>query len=238
VISLQAQQGKVIYDQVRKLNIKMEGMDDEIKNMLPSMAETTKELIFKGEGSLYKDVTVDKLHEFSSDQAQGMMNVQIKTRASREQTYINHKEGTKLDQREIMDKLFIIESNLGKKKWKILNEQKEILGYTCMKASISENDSTTVIAWFTPQIQISAGPSDYFGLPGLILEVNQNEGEVLCKARSIDMDAMVEIVLPKEGERVSQEKFDKIQEKKRKEMEEMYGAKGGNGVFIIRTGNQ
>ncbi|WP_332911473.1 GLPGLI family protein [Algoriphagus boritolerans] len=39
-------------------------------------------------------------------------------------------------------------------------------------------DTIRVTAWFTPEIPVSHGPESYFGLPGLILEV-QNQGRTL-----------------------------------------------------------
>ena len=38
----------------------------------------------------------------------------------------------------------------------------------------------TISAWYTPQIPVSAGPGNYHGLPGLILEVNDGSETVIC----------------------------------------------------------
>ncbi len=51
-------------------------------------------------------------------------------------------------------------------------EKKEILGYSCQKATRKNSDgSFTIIAWFTSGINIpEAGPMKAHGLPGLVLE--------------------------------------------------------------------
>lgn len=56
--------------------------------------------------------------------------------------------------------------------WKITNEQEQILGYTTYKA---QSASKGIIAWFCPDIPISAGPYLYNGLPGLILKAYDPE---------------------------------------------------------------
>jgi GLPGLI family protein len=38
---------------------------------------------------------------------------------------------------------------------------------------------TIVTAWYTPEIPVNQGPDKYWGLPGLILEVNDGK-TVLC----------------------------------------------------------
>ena len=37
-----------------------------------------------------------------------------------------------------------------------------------------------IIAWYTPDIPVSNGPSTYQGLPGLILEVTEDKTIILC----------------------------------------------------------
>ncbi len=54
--------------------------------------------------------------------------------------------------------------------WEMTTEQKEINGYTCTKATMTE--SPDVYVWFTPEIAVNGGPYTFFGLPGLVLESN------------------------------------------------------------------
>lgn len=62
--------------------------------------------------------------------------------------------------------------------WIISNETKKINDFTCIKATrikkISDKFSRNIIAWFCPQIPISIGPQGYYGLPGLIMELQEN----------------------------------------------------------------
>ena len=37
-----------------------------------------------------------------------------------------------------------------------------------------------ITAWYTPDIPINQGPENYWGLPGLILEINEPELIILC----------------------------------------------------------
>ena len=37
-----------------------------------------------------------------------------------------------------------------------------------------------VVAWYTPQIPVNQGPGEYWGLPGLILEINEGRTTILC----------------------------------------------------------
>ncbi|WP_083917653.1 GLPGLI family protein [Riemerella columbina] len=54
--------------------------------------------------------------------------------------------------------------------WEIKNEVKKINGISCQKA-ISNIKGNKVIAWFTKDIPVSYGPLNYWGLPGLIVQV-------------------------------------------------------------------
>jgi GLPGLI family protein len=58
--------------------------------------------------------------------------------------------------------------------WQLLPEKKDILGYTCNKASVSFA-GRKYTAWYTTSIPIAEGPYKFNGLPGLILEVYDND---------------------------------------------------------------
>jgi len=105
---------------------------------------------------------------------------------------------------------------------------------------VEEMETITVTAWYTPQIPVKNGPSQYDGLPGLILELNDGELTMLCSKVVLNPKDDLDIKEPKGGKVVTQEKFDEIMEKKVQEMQEQFESDGrrgsGNGNFEIRIG--
>ena len=100
-------------------------------------------------------------------------------------------------------------------------------------------DTLQVTVWFTPEIPVSHGPENYYGLPGLILEV-QNQGRTLiCEKIELNPSAdPVEIVKPKKGKVITQAEFKTIQEEGMKQMMNRYqGKPGGEATMTIRIGN-
>lgn len=55
-------------------------------------------------------------------------------------------------------------------KWNLLNEFEEILNYKVQKAT-TEFGGRTWVAWFAKDIPIQDGPYKFYGLPGLILKI-------------------------------------------------------------------
>lgn len=92
-----------------------------------------------------------------------------------------------------------------------------------------------VTAWYTLDIPVSHGPGDYWGLPGLILEVDSGETKILCTKITLYPKEKVELKEPSKGKEVSQKEYDKIVEEKRKEMRERFQnerQKSGGGQHI------
>ena len=75
-------------------------------------------------------------------------------------------------------------------------------------------DITEVEAWYTPQIPVRHGPSEYWGLPGLILEVSAGETTMLCSKIILNPSDVIEIEAPSKGSVVTKSEYqDLIQNK-------------------------
>ncbi len=115
----------------------------------------------------------------------------------------------------ITNKLYLIYSKTNEIKWTLTNESKKINGYSCYKAignksfinPLNEKKmSVKIIAWYTPEINVSFGPSGYDGLPGLVLETKT--GSFYFIAEKIIFNENNIIKKPTKGEKISQNDYD------------------------------
>lgn len=86
-----------------------------------------------------------------------------------------------------------------------------------------------VVAWYTPQIPVNQGPGEYWGLPGLILEINEDRTTILCSKIVINPENKEELKIPSKGKEVTRQEYNDIMMKKMEEMREMYGGRRGKG---------
>jgi GLPGLI family protein len=87
----------------------------------------------------------------------------------------------------------------------------------------------TITAWYAIDIPVNQGPENYWGLPGLILEVNDGKTSILCSKIVMNSTEKIEIKAPSKGKVVTQKEYDDIVVKKTAEMREMYGNQRGGG---------
>ncbi|WEK36795.1 MAG: GLPGLI family protein [Candidatus Pseudobacter hemicellulosilyticus] len=146
--------------------------------------------------------------------------------------YHNFTEGRKVEEREAMGKTYLITDSIRGAGWKLTGQTKTILNYPCQEARLQtivmtrrmtfsngemkpeeKPDTLQVVAWFAPSIPVPAGP-DYQGqLPGLILELDIQEGKSICTALSVEPNAPVSnLKEPKKGKKITAEAFKKEQE--------------------------
>ena len=92
----------------------------------------------------------------------------------------------------------------------------------------------TITAWYTPEIPVNQGPEGYWGLPGLILEVNDGKTIVLCSKVVLNPKEKAEIKAVTKGKVVSQKEYDETVMKKMEEFREMNQGRGGRGGMEIR----
>jgi GLPGLI family protein len=153
-------------------------------------------------------------------------------------TYVNYASGTRVDQREVMEKNFVVTDTIQKVQWKLSEETKPILSFTARKATGSsivtrprvtmENgemkrematDTVQVIAWYTTDVPVPTGPNYQGQLPGLILELDMNKGQTVIRAIEFSPKvAANKIKEPKDGKRMTAAEFSKEREKMMEEM--------------------
>lgn len=96
----------------------------------------------------------------------------------------------------------------------------------------------TITAWYTPEIPVNQGPEGYWGLPGLILEVNDGKTIILCSKVVLNPKEKAEIKAATKGKVVNQKEYDETVIKKMEEFREMNQGRGGReGGMQIRFNN-
>lgn len=82
-------------------------------------------------------------------------------------------------------------------KWKVLPEVGEINGYKCQHA-ITSYAGRTYEAWFTREIPTSDGPYKFYGLPGLIVKINDTRNQYSFElSKLIHLTSGSSLALPK-----------------------------------------
>lgn len=89
---------------------------------------------------------------------------------------------------------------------------------TSEEVKVEEVNMTEIVAWYSPQIPISQGPLEYWGLPGLILEVNAGNTTLLCSKLILNSDEKINIKAPEKGKEVSKKEYQEIIASKMQEM--------------------
>lgn len=152
---------------------------------------------------------------------------------SRGDQYKNVKENQLVQSQEFYGKRFLIKDELYKIDWQLSSETKKIGNYTCYlaKAAVpskelswysfswsdlrrAENEDkdkeepvTFVEAWYTPQIPVSHGPGEFWGLPGLILEVSSGNTTLLCSEIILNPEEKVSIKAPSKGKEITKKDY-------------------------------
>ncbi len=251
--SLDAQQkeGKVIYERTMQMQIQIND-NDQIQQMLPKTRTDKFELSFGNSQSLLKHVDEDQQpDEFGGNG----MQIKMMAPGVDDIIYCNFEKASKIEQRETLGKKFIISDSIRKLNWKLGSDTKSILGYTCRKAvsqrygkrmsmninnGVMEkketNDTTNIVAWFTTDIPVSAGPEVPGQLPGLILALDMNDGRMTYVATSVSPKVdQASIKEPSKGKKVTPDEFIAERNKMMDEMQKNNQGGGGNRVIRIQN---
>jgi len=265
-VNAQDFQGVATYRTQRSFDIKMDStkVNDAIQaqmmEMMKKQFQKTYILTFDKSSSIYKQEV--ELAKPSVGMGGDFQITSFGGGGGSDVFYKNIQSQNYVDQKETMGKNFLIKDSISPIAWKLGSESKYIGEYLCFNATYTrqvpvmkktsfsvnseenedaepEMEDRIVSAWYTTQIPVNNGPAKYQGLPGLILEVHDGKLNIICSKIVINPEDKVEIVAPDKGKEVNQEEYDKIIDKKRKEMMERYAPrKGGKSgeVIEIRIG--
>ena len=243
----QQKEGKVIYTRTIQMQTTVMA-NDQLAQMLPKTRTDKFELTFGNNQSLWKHVD----EEDAQDEMAGN-GIQIRMVGPGQNDIVFHDfaAAKRTEQRDIMEKKFIVTDSIRKLNWKLTGETQTLLGHVCQKAVAQRTgmrtmtnidngkierkevmDTTNIVAWFTTEIPVPAGPEVQGQLPGLILELDMNNGRMVYKALDIQTKVdLASIKEPTKGKKVTPDEFTKERDKM---MDEMRKNNQGNGNRIIR----
>lgn len=247
----QMKEGKVLFE--RTIQMQFRGnMPPEMANNMPRERKDKFELSFSNNQSLWEAIPdMEENNEPAGGEGGGNRMV-MRFGGGDDLTYHNFETGQRVQQRELNSKNYIVVDNIQKLNWKMTGKSKSILGHTVQKATAErigmrgvmtmENgemkrqvlpDTMVINAWIAMDIPVPAGPDFQGQLPGLMLELEMNNGRVVYKALEISAKVnATAIKQPKGGKNITAAEFEKEREKT---METMRRNMPGGGQIQIVT---
>jgi GLPGLI family protein len=222
-----------------------EAQKKQIQSRLKNRLEKTYILSFNKEESLFKE-------EEKVDAISGATDSWGSNFARGEQ-YKNIRSEALVQAQEFYGKRFLVKDKLQDIEWKMDSESKQIGQYICFKATASiptdelswfdfswgdlaqaeengenpEVKMTEVEAWYTLQIPLKHGPAEYWGLPGLILEVSAGKTTILCSEIIINPKEKISIEAPDKGKEINKQDYRSTVQGKMLEMRNNRGRRRG-----------
>ena len=213
-----------------------EAQKKQVAARLKNRLEKTYELTFSNTESLFLEEEQIDAISGATDSWGGYF--------SRGDQYKNIQDNKLVQSQEFYGKRFLVKDDLYKIDWKMGTESKKIGQYTCYKAKAfvpyselnwynfswsdirredrkegeedrkPEENLIVVEAWYTPQIPMAQGPAEFWGLPGLILEVSAENTTLLCTEIVLNKGKKIEIEAPDNGTVITKANYTKtVQEK-------------------------
>ncbi|HCL07036.1 MAG TPA: hypothetical protein DHW64_14285 [Chitinophagaceae bacterium] len=236
-IKAQVKQGTIVYE--RKINTHRNITNEQMRAMVPEFRISKHILLFSDSVSLYKLIPENEAPDpFAGGGGARVMSFNFGGGADAGELYKNFTQSKSILSSELAGKNYLISDSITQQPWKLTNETKQILGYTCLKATrkltvqatqtrmmvISGSganptrDTTRpqpreieVVAWYAQDIISPVGPENYGQLPGVILQLDSDNGATVYTALEIKKEVDQKILKePKKGKSVTAAEFNKM----------------------------
>ncbi len=137
-----------------------EGWFDDMKKFFPKLVTDNFVLEFNDNKSLYK---IEKENPENKYIIQNLKPTEV--------DFVSQQLSDDLVvmKRTVFENEYLVKDSLVKYEWKITGEVRDIAGFECKKATTKICDSVVIVAFYTDQIPVKAGPENFNGLPGMIM---------------------------------------------------------------------
>lgn len=262
--SAQMKEGKISYE--RKINMHRNLPDPQMKSMIPEFRTDKFELIFNESVSLFRSVVDDEAPDpFANAGGGGGGGMRMNFRMPTANTFTDLAKQMQYEERAFFEKEFLIVDSLKQYKWKLSEETKTIAKQLCKKATTmitapqmrmrvsiggpGNNTDTTantprapketeLVVWYAENIPVSFGPDNYSGLPGVIMEIDQDNGANVTTAVEVSAKyPKKELVAPTKGEKMNRAQFQENMQKLMQDMQRGGGIRMGGATIRVGGGN-
>jgi GLPGLI family protein len=228
IANAQMKQGTILYE--RKVDVRRRMEDEQMKAMVPQFRTDKHELLFRDNVSVYRAVQEDEAPDPFNNGGNQIM-IRIGGPGDNGVLYKNFSNQKLFEQTSLGDKDYIIDDTIHSLQWKLADETKTILNHSCKKATAKTEQENDVAAWYTEDIPAPVGPENFGGLPGAILLLDANSGEIVFTATEIKNGVEAnELKEPGKGNHITRADF-------QKKMDEAFGPADSTGRRIMRFNN-
>ncbi|MFT3826303.1 MAG: GLPGLI family protein [Chitinophagaceae bacterium] len=243
-------QGRILYNHTIELQIRISGLSDEMQRSLPRTRSNKLEVLFGNNQCLRRAVADDI--EDDGPVVSGGLTVRTVSVGNSDVFFTDLTTGIRTQQTEFATKTYLVADTIKKLNWKLTGESKLILNYLCQKATAQNiatrnsikmadgkttteqvTDTSNIVVWFSTAIPVSGGPEYVAQLPGMILEIDINNGRDVFKALEVTPKVdLASIKEPKSGKRVTR---NELNQEREKVMKDMQGNNTGGRTMIFRS---
>ena len=228
VSAAQVTDGKIVYERKANLHKRLPPEQESMKNMIPEFDVSRLELFFTGNESIFRRIQEEEDIRETAGEGGDRQIVRMRIGGDN-QLYKNYTTMKAYELTELGPKKYIVEDSVRNTSWKLdESETRQIKGYTCKKATAAAPRGGTIVAWYTEQIPCPSGPDNWGGLPGMILELNMNDGEMIYSSLEVSDKGDKKLVsAPSGAKKITRKEYQKM-------LEEQFGVAPGGGGPSIR----
>lgn len=238
VSTLQAQmkQGTIVYE--RKTNMHRTITNEQMRAMIPEFRISKHILMFSDSISLFRLLPENEAPDPFAGGGGGMRMSFSFGGSDGGDLYKNFTQAKSILSSELAGKNYLVVDSIKQQPWKLSNETKQINGYTCLKATRkitaaatqmrtmtiggpggnASRDTTIpkpreieLVAWYAQDIVSPVGPESYGQLPGVILQLDSDNGAIVFTAVEIKKEVdQKQLKEPKKGKVVTATEFGKM----------------------------